>query len=105
MTLVGGIDGGQEVPYGPVIAGGDCAKLLEADEEGLDQKARLVEVLVEGAWPLAVDFAWITAVLLAAFSRWITRLSASNASSAIKAICYRRTSISDYCCTRSRSSL
>jgi hypothetical protein len=57
---------------------------LELGEEVLDQMPRLVEVTVEVARFLAVDLGGMTAVLPAARSGSITRLSASNALSAIK---------------------
>jgi hypothetical protein len=57
---------------------------LEPGEEVLDQMPRLVEVTVEVARFLAVDLGGMTAVLPAARSGSIIRLSASNALSAIK---------------------
>ena len=57
---------------------------LEPGEEVLDQMPRLVEVTVEVARFLAVDLGGMSAVLPAARSGSITRLSASNALSAIK---------------------
>ena len=59
---------------------------LEPGEEVLAQMPRLVEVTVEVARFLAVDLGGMTAVLPAARSGSITRLSASNALSAIKAM-------------------
>lgn len=50
--------GGQEVPCGLVVAGGDGAKKFEFGEEVLDQVAGLVEFLVVFPVNLAVSLGW-----------------------------------------------
>ena len=44
------MDGGEEVPRGLLIAGGDGTKLLDLGEEVLDQMARRIKLAVIAAW-------------------------------------------------------
>jgi hypothetical protein len=48
----GEVDASEEVGGALVVAGGDCAELLELAEEILDEPAVLVEFTVEVAWKL-----------------------------------------------------
>ena len=48
------MDCGEEVSGGLVVARCDGAELLEFAEEVFDEMARLIHLLVEGAWAFAV---------------------------------------------------
>ena len=78
------MNGGEEIPLGLFVAGGDSAELLDFGEEVLDQMPLFIDLCIKLARRLAVRPDGITVAFPAAASGAMIRASASKALSAIK---------------------